>query len=185
MAKIWKIAVVVAIAMICTVQRISAQDALYTSFGGGVSLVKKDMVSPVASIRLGMETGYVFTEVEGCYLSMKHGENNTLSTMTAGVNVGMKFLAGYYGYLAVMLNTGYALQEDMYHGYCYDPCWGYGYGHHRYHGKYYIGAGVRGNVFLGDRISLFGEGRYQSIPIEGGGRNKWGGVIQGGISFYF
>ena len=185
MAKFVKIAVIIAIAMTCAVESVKAQDmSLYTTFGGGVSLVK-DMTSPVGSIRLGMDTGYVFAEVEGSYLSMKQGENNTLSTMTAGVNVGMKFLAGYYGYLAVMLNTGYALQEDMYHGYCYDPCWGYGYGCHRYHGKYYIGAGVRGNVFLGDRISLFGEARYQSIPIDGGGRNKWGGIFQGGISFYF
>lgn len=185
MAKLGKIAVIIAIAMTCAVESVKAQDmSLYTSFGGGVSLIE-NCTSPVFSLRLGMDAGYVFSEVEGSYLSMKQDENNTLSTMTAGVNVGMKFLAGYYGYLAVMLNTGYALQEDMYHGYCYDPCWGYGYGRHRYHGKCYIGAGVRGNVFLGERISLFGEARYQSIPIDGGGRNKWGGIFQGGISFYF
>lgn len=185
MAKFVKIAVIIAIAMTCAVESVKAQDmSLYTSFGGGVSLVK-DMTSPVFSLRLGMDAGYVFSEVEGSYLSMKQYENNTLSTMTAGVNVGMKFVSGYHGYLAVMLNTGYALQEDMYHGYCYDPCWGYGCGRHRYHGKYYIGAGVRGNVYISDSISLFGEARYQSIPIDGGGRNKWGGIFQGGISFYF
>jgi hypothetical protein len=182
--KLSKLVGIIAIAMTCTAISASAQGAFYTSFGGGVSLVK-DNVSPVYSVRLGMDVDLVFAEVEGSYLSMKQNETNTLSTMTMGANVGLKFLSGYYGYLAVMLNTGYALQEDRHHGYCYDPCWGYDYGRHRYHGKYYIGAGVKGNVFLSDRISLFGEARYQSIPIDGGGRNKWGGIFQGGISFYF
>ena len=184
MANRFKIAVIVAIAMTCTIVSANAQSALYTSFGGGVSLIK-DKCSPVYSIRLGMDVDLVFAEIEGSYLSMKQNEANTMSTMTLGANMGLKFLSGYYGYMAIKLNTGYALQEDRYHGYCYDPCWGHGYGRHRYHGKYYIGAGVKGNVFLGDRISLFGEARYQSIPIEGAGRNKWGAIVQAGISFYF
>ena len=177
-----KLAVVIAIAVICAATEVKAQ-SLYTSFGGGVSVIKEN-VSPVFSIRAGWDESLIFTEVEGAYLSMKSGENK-FSTMTVGVNAGLKFVSGYYGYMAVMLCTGYALQEDRYHGYCYDPCWGYGYGPHRYHGRAYIGAGVRGNLFLGDRVSLFGEARYQSIPIEGAGRNKWGGVMQTGVAFYF
>ena len=184
MTKIYRIAVIVAIAMICAATEVKAQ-SLYTSFSGGVSVVKKS-VSPVFSIRLGFDEGLVFSEIEGTYVSMKSEKENTLQTITSGANVGLKFLSGYSGYMAVMLCAGYALQEDRYHGYCYDPCWGYGYGYgHRYHGKAYIGAGVRGNVYLGDRVSLFGEARYQSIPIEGAGRNKWGGVMQAGVSFYF
>ena len=184
MPRDWKLACMVAIAMICTAVSASAQDAFYTSFGGGVSLVK-DKVSPVYSVRLGMDVDLVFAEVEGNYLSMKQNETNTLSTMTMGANVGLKFLSGYNGYMAVMLCAGGVLQEDRYHGYCYNPCWGYGYGPHRYHGRGYVGAGLRGNVYIGDRASFFGEARYQSIPIEGGGKNKWGGVCQAGVAFYF
>ena len=187
MRQICKKAVIVTVVMICAVVGANAQSALYAGFGGGVSLVK-DMASPVFSVRLGMDEGFVLAEVEGSYLSIKsenkHGDD-MLSTMTVGVNVGLKFLSGYHGYMAVMLNTGYALQEGLDYGDCYDPYRGHGYGHHRYCGKYYIGAGVKGNVFICDRISLFGEARYQSIPIDGGGRNKWGAIFQGGINFYF
>ena len=90
--KLSKLVGIIAIAMTCTAISASAQDAFYTSFGGGVSLVK-DNVSPVYSVRLGMDVDLVFAEVEGSYLSMKR-ETNTLSTMTMGANVGLKFLSG-------------------------------------------------------------------------------------------
>ncbi len=46
-------------------------------------------------------------------------------------------------------------------------------------------GGVNASVNLSRRISLFGEARYQSIPIDGMGEIKWGGVFTGGIKFYF
>lgn len=197
MKNLCKKAGVVAIAMICAVLGASAQCrgiscgemSLYAGFGGGATLIQ-DMSSPVFSVRLGMETNLVVAEIEGSYLSINsvydewgNSETNTLSTMTVGANIGLKFLKGNMGYLAVMLNTGYALQEDWYH---HDPYWDYDYGHgHRYHGKYYIGAGLKGTVYISNKISLFGEARYQSIPVDGCGETKWGGVFQGGIAFHF
>lgn len=44
---------------------------------------------------------------------------------------------------------------------------------------------LNGSVNLSSRIALFGEARYQSIPIDGRGEIKWGGVFTGGIKFYF
>lgn len=168
--------------------------ATYVSFGAGATFVQ-DMSSPAFSVRIGAEGDLFIGELEGSYLSINslyedHGkpaETNALTTMTIGINVGIKFLQGKAGYLAVTMHTGYALQEEWWHGdYGYYGDYGY-HGHHssRYHGKYYLGAGVSGTVDISPRVGLFAEARYQSIPVDGCGKSKWGGVVQGGIRFYF
>lgn len=160
----------------------------YVGFGAGAGLVN-DMASPTFNVRVGADTGLFIGELEGSYLSMNSvwdsgygtAETNTLSTMTLGVNLGVKFLASELGHLALMVHTGYALQEEWFHGdYYYHDYHG-----HAYHGRYYFGVGVNASVNLSRRISLFGEARYQSIPIDGMGEIKWGGVFTGGIKFYF
>ncbi len=155
----------------------------YAGFGAGAALVN-DMASPTYSVRLGVEAGLFVAELEGSYLSINsvyddgfETETNTLSTMTVGVNVGLNLLASSVGRLSLMLHTGYALQEEWYHGY-HDY-----YG--RYYGKFYIGAGLNGSVNLTNRFALFAEARYQSIPIDGCGKTKWGGVLSGGLRIYF
>ena len=159
----------------------------YAGFGAGAALVN-DMASPAFSVRVGAEAGLFIGEIEGSYLSVNSlyddgfsAETNTLSTMTLGLNLGVKFLSSSYGHLALMVHTGFALQEEWFHGdYPYD----YHHGH-AYHGRYYFGVGLNGSVNLSSRIALFGEARYQSIPIDGRGEIKWGGVFTGGIKFYF
>ncbi len=162
--------------------------SFYAGFGAGAALVN-NMSSPAFSVRIGADAGLFIGEIEGSYLSVnslydKDGykaETNTLSTMTVGMNIGVKFLSSDYGHLALMLHTGYALQEEWYHG-------DYGYDYHNghaYHGKHYLGVGLNGSIDLSPRIALFGEARYQSIPIDGRGETKWGGVFQGGLKFYF
>lgn len=191
----------VTIVAICVVNSVSAQCrrdynsflgdnvAAYVSFGAGATLVQ-DMSSPAFSVRVGAEGDLFIGELEGSYLSVNSlykqdysVETNALTTMTLGVNVGVKFLQCRAGYLAATMHTGYSLQEEWWHG-CYDD-----YGHHghgdRYHGKYYFGVGVSGVVDIASRVGLFAEARYQSIPVDGCGKSKWGGVIQGGVRFYF
>lgn len=174
--------------------------ATHVSFGAGATFVQ-DMSSPAFSVRVGMEGRLFIGELEGSYLSVnslyepdgRPAETNALTTMTIGVNVGIKFFQRAKGYLAVTMHTGYSLQEDWWHGDCcyYDYCDyydGYGYYSHpgdRYHGKYYFGVGVNGTVDISRLISLFVEARYQSIPVDGCGKSTWGGVAQGGIRFYF
>lgn len=156
----------------------------YAGFGAGTALVN-DLASPTFSVRLGVEAGLFVAELEGSYLSINsvyddgfEPETNTLSTMTVGVNVGLNFLASSVGSLSLMLHTGYALQEEWYHGY-------YDYYGHAYYGRYYIGVGLNGSVNLTNRLALFAEARYQSIPIDGCGETKWGGVLSGGLRIYF
>lgn len=157
----------------------------YAGFGAGAALVN-DMASPTYSVRLGVEAGLFVAELEGSYLSINsvyddgfEPETNTLSTMTVGVNVGLNILASSVGRLSLMLHTGYALQEEWYHGGYYD------YYGHAYYGRYYIGAGLNGSVNLTNRFALFAEARYQSIPIDGCGKTKWGGILSGGLRIYF
>ena len=156
----------------------------YAGFGAGAALVN-DLASPTYSVRLGVEAGLFVAELEGSYLSINsvyddgfEPETNTLSTMTVGVNVGLNILASSVGRLSLMLHTGYGLQESWHHGY-------HDYYGHAYYGKYYIGAGLNGSVNLTNRFALFAEARYQSIPIDGCGKTKWGGVLSGGLRIYF
>lgn len=159
------------------------------SLAGGVSLVN-DATSPVASVRLGADIHRFLGELEFSYLSVdavnRRCEDNfqesSLSTVTFGVNLGVKFLQGHSGYLALMLSGGYSMQEEW--RYCDYYCY-YGPRHDRYHGKGYFGVGLNGTARLSSHFGLFGEARYQSIPIEGAGRTKWGAVFQGGVRFYF
>ncbi len=190
-------AVIIAVVMICA-GNASAQyyygrgleDVDFSvSLSGGAAFVN-DFTSPVASVRLGADFNRIIGELEFSYLSVNavdescYGgiEKTSLSTVTFGINLGVKFLKGRAGYLAAAIHTGYAMQEewllDDYHC-CYGPR------HDRYHGKGYFGVGLNGTVRLAPRFGLFGEARYQSIPIDGAGRNKWGGVLQGGVRFYF
>ena len=156
----------------------------YVGFGAGAALVH-DMTSPAFNVRLGMDASLFIAEIEGSYLSVNSlyddgvsSETNTLSTMTVGANLLLKFLNSSYGHLALMLHTGYALQEGWYHDCCYDY-------YATYLGRYYIGAGINAALNLTPNISLFGEARYQSIPVDGQGENSWGGVFSGGIKIYF
>jgi len=204
-------AVMMAIAFICVgVQNVNAQDYYpyrdYTfnvSVGGGVSLVD-EAVSPTFGVRLGFESCIVLVEGEFSYLSIDNNNNGrpnwdkdereTLSTMTAGVNIGAKLVQGNYGYLAAMLYTGYAIQEDRFRGrdYCWDCDYYYGgydyccdYGSRRdYHGKMYFGLGLQGSVDF-SRFGIFAEARFQNIPVKGMGEDKWGLVANAGFKFYF
>lgn len=195
-------AVMAAIAVICSVSIQSARaqyfcrydDGLfgdgvnfYAGFGAGAGLVN-DLASPTFNVRVGMEAGLFVGELEGSYLSINsvwddgYGatETNTLSTVTLGVNFGVNLLASEIGRLSLMAHTGYALQEEWFHG-------GHYYDHHghAYYGRYYFGVGLSGSVNLSSRFALFGEARYQSIPIDGVGETKWGGIFTGGIRIYF
>ena len=191
-------AVMIAIAVICT-GRVSAQYYNYgqglesvdfsASFAAGAALVN-DFTSPVASVRLGAELNRFLGEMEFSYLSVNavdlncggNFEKTSLSTVTFGINLGAKFLSGRAGYLALMIHGGYSMQEEWLLGdyHCY-----YGARKDRYCGKGYFGLGLNGTLRLSSRFGLFAEARYQSIPVDGGGHNKWGGIFQGGIRVYF
>lgn len=191
-------AVMIAIAIICT----GKANAQYYNYGSGledvdlsVSLAAgatlvNDFTSPVADVRLGAELNRFLGEMEFSYISINAvngqcGENiekNTLSTVTFGVNLGVKFLHGRAGYVALMMHGGYSMQEEWlfneYH--CHHGPRG-----HHYRGKGYFGLGLNGTVRIAPRFGLFAEARYQSMPVNGGGHSKWGGIFQGGIRFYF
>ena len=168
-------------------------DGAYLSLGAGATIVE-GQASPSAGLRVGVEFGYLFGEADVSYYSMKQSnglDHKNLSTMTAGVNFGLKFIQGDLGYLAVILCTGYALQEDWHRGYdcCfYDYCC-YNYGcsgrFYRHHEKPYFGVGLSGVVDVSERFGFFAEARYQSLPFGGRGDNKWGIVATGGVRFYF
>ncbi len=177
-------------------------NAQYYSYGRGLENVEfsaslaagatvvNDFISPVASVRLGAELNRFLGEMEFSYLSInavdekcgERFEKNRLSTVTFGVNFGVKFLRGRAGYLALMMHGGYSMQEewmyDDYHCYHGPRC-------DRYYGRGYFGLGLNGTIRIAPRFGVFAEARYQSIPVDGGGRCKWGGVLQGGLRFYF
>lgn len=192
-------AVMIAIAIICA-GRANAQYYGYdrgfegvdfsASFAAGAAFVN-EFTSPVASVRLGAESNRFLGEMEFSYLSVNAVEaaydegieKNTLSTVTFGVNVGVKFLQGRSGYMALVMGGGYSMQEEwMFDDYHFHH---YGYHGNRYHGRGYFGVGLNGTVRISSRFGIFAEARYQSIPVDGIGRNKWGGILQGGIKFYF
>ncbi len=168
-------------------------DGVYLSFGSGVSIVK-GQTSPIASLRVGAEYSFILGEAEVSYLSMKQSnglDHKDLSTMTVGVNLGMKFIQGDRGYLAAIVSTGYSLQEDWHRGYdcCfYDYCC-YNYGcdgrFYRHHEKPYFGFGLSGAVDITSRFGLYVDARYQTMPFGGRGKNCWGWLINGGMRFYF
>ena len=188
-------AVIIAIAVFCAGQ-VNAQRYSYdgafdgvdfsVSLAGGATFVNSG-ASPVGSVRLGADISRFIGELEFSYFSVdaecdENLEKSTLSTVTVGANIGVKFLQGRSGYLALMLSGGYSMQEEW--RYCDYYCY-YGPRHDRYCGKGYFGVGLNGTLRLSSHFGVFGEARYQSIPIEGAGRTKWGGVFQGGVRFYF
>lgn len=207
-------AVLVAIAVNCVgVQKACAYDFYpyrdYTfniSVGGGASLVDGGC-SPTFGLRGGLEGSILLIEGEFSFLSIEDNKRSNLSTMTAGANIGAKLVQGRYGYLAAMLYTGYAIQEDRFRGrdcgyygcyddYCYD-CYGYydyGCGYdcydyycqprRDYHGKMYFGIGLQGTVDF-SRFGIFAEARFQNLPVKGLGEDKWGLVASAGFRFYF
>ncbi len=190
-------AVIIAIAVICT-GKANAQyfdcgsgfdDVEFTaSFAGGATLVN-EFTSPVASVRLGAEFNRFIGEAEVSYLSINavgfyddvDVRKEKLSTVTFGVNLGVKFLQGYSGYMALMLHTGYSMQEEW----CCGDYYHYGPRHDRYYGKGYFGVGVNGTLRIASRFGILGEARYQTLPVNGCGEVKWGGIFQGGVRFYF
>lgn len=183
-------AVIFAIAMICA-GRANAQYSYYgggseevdfsVSFSGGAVLFN-DFTSPAASVRFGVDYSRFIGELEFSYLSINAAaencyggyDKNSLSTVTFGVNMGVKFLGGSSGYIVASIHTGYAIQEEwLFDNYycCYES-------HHgRFRGKGYFGVGLSGAIKITSRFGLFGEARYQSLPIDGAGRNKWGSVF--------
>ena len=207
-------AVLVAIAINCVgVQNVSAigfypdRDYAYNvSVGGGVSWVDGGC-SPTFGLRAGMESSILLLEGEFSFLSIEDNNRSNLSTMTVGANIGAKLVQGRNGYLAAMLYTGYAVQEDKFRGrdcgyyggydyYCYD-CYGYydygcGYGcydyycqpRRDYHGKMYFGFGLQGTIDF-SRFGIFAEARFQNLPVKGLGEDKWGLVASTGFRFYF
>ena len=203
-------AVLVAIAINCVgVQNVSAigfypdRDYAYNvSVGGGVSWVDGGC-SPTFGLRAGMESSILLLEGEFSFLSIEDNKRSNLSTMTVGANIGAKLVQGRNGYLAAMLYTGYAVQEDKFRGrdcgyyggydyYCYD-CYGYyDYGcydyycqpRRDYHGKMYFGFGLQGTIDF-SRFGIFAEARFQNLPVKGLGEDKWGLVASTGFRFYF
>ncbi len=190
-------AAIIAIAITCA-EKVSAQYFNYgggfedvefsVSFAGGATLVN-EFTSPVASVRLGAEFNRFLGEIEFSYLSINavkafeewESQKERLSTVTFGVNLGVKFLQGYSGYMALMLHTGYSMQEEW----CCGDYYHYGPMRDRYYGKGYFGLGVNGTLRVSPRFGVFGEARYQSLPVDGCGEVKWGGIFQGGVRFYF
>lgn len=159
----------------------------YAGFGAGAALVN-DMASPAFSVRVGAEAGLFIGEIEGSYLSVNSlyddgfsAETNTLSTMTLGLNLGVKFLSSSYGHLALMVHTGYALQEEWFHGdYPYD----YHHGH-AYHGRYYLGVGLNGSVNLSSRIALFGEAVISQFRLTDVAKSSGAASLPEELSFIF
>lgn len=201
--------VLVAIVISCVGVNANAQNlGCYLSLNGGATIVDNQN-SPMFGVRFGVETELLIGEGEISYLSMSGKnefghkvEEKNLATMTAGFNLGIKFIQSHRGYLAAMLYNGYSLQEDWYkgHGGCYDYYCDYGYYDYgcgygcgydcydydcRYHEGYYIGFGLSGAIDVSYNMSIFGEARYQSIPVKGRGDDKWGAVVSGGVKFYF
>ena len=187
------IAIVISCVGVCSAY---AQDC-YLSLNAGATMVDNQN-SPMFGLRFGVETALLIGEAEISYLSLRsESEYNedvvkkNLSTMIAGFNLGIKFLQGERGYLAAMFYNGYSLQEGWYNKYgcCYDYYCGYydyGCSHYRdYHDGYYVGFGLSGAINISNNIYLFGEARYQNIPVKGRGDDKWGAVVSGGIRFYF
>lgn len=191
-------AVIFAIAMIC----VGNANAQYYNYGRGLDNVDfsvslsggamfiNEFTSPVASVRLGADFSRFIGELEFSYLSINavdescYGgvEKASLSTVVFGVNLGVKLLRGRAGYLAAAIHTGYAMQEEWLLDDCHS-C--YGPRHDRYNGAGYFGVGLNGTVRIASRFGLFGDVRFQSIPYDGTGESKWGGVLQGGVRFYF
>lgn len=169
--------------MLFAMSSVYAQE-YYVGFGGGASYANKK-AAPVASVRVGIDTDWLIAEVEASYLSVstngyQNCDKDRASEILFGGNFGVKFVNSYKGYLALALNTGYALQEEMleYYHDCY-------HNYDRpYRGKMYVGASLKGNVYLSDNISLWGEARYQSLPLKKKGL-EWAPILQAGIAFYF
>ena len=179
-------------------------ESYYLSVSGGAISANKQC-SPTVGVRFGVESMWLVSELEVDYLSVKSGgdkDSRSFSTMTAGVNLGYKFVQGRIGYLAATASVGYALQEDWHRGkscdyydyYCYGCCdygYDYGYGSHgcgynkKHHDKAYFGVGLSGVLDITSRIALFAECRFQNIPVNGKGDTSWGFNTQGGVRFYF
>ena len=186
------LAVIVAIVANCVCERVEARDfypyrnvSYSASLGGGISLVENN-VKPVAGLRFGVEFSYILAEIEFSYLAidgkLANADEKNISTMTAGLAVGAKFVQGYRGYLAGMIYTGSSLQGSLYDygGYC-----DYYRKPRRSCGKPYLGLGLQGVVDFNDRIGCFIEARYQTVPVKGFGDDKWGLVTCVGLRCMF
>ena len=183
------------VGIVCS-ERAFAQERyenIYLSLGAGVTVVEKQ-ASPVANLRIGGEYSFIYGEIEVAYLSTKQNnglDHKNLSAMTAGVNLGVKFIQSDKGYFAVLASTGYTLQEDWHRGYecCFYDYYCYDYGcsgrFYRHHEKPYFGFGLSGVVDISERFGFYLEAKYQTMQFGGRGETCWGLIANGGVRFYF
>lgn len=197
MEKKIKKAVAVTIVTLCAVimnARLYAQENLfYVGVGGGLTVTEK-VNPPAFTLKFGVDVSRFIVELEASAVSLRteyedvfndqHSKSKRSTEVNLGTNLGVKFVDGNRGYLALMLNTGYSLQDYYYSDIYYNPYYDYGYTwRQRYLGRFYIGSGVKGSVNISDTFSLFAEARYQTIPV--GKTAVWGGVFQAGMAVHF